>query len=283
MAAYMDDVEVALRIDVEESIFAFTPKNQTEADYLAICKLMARAQLCAVVYQILSEVDRGIEPLTLSHLVGGDWRKPEWSAQAALGEQFEILRGSGAHFSDRGDFELRLTRDYAISGFLEIEIVESGSARAKVTFKLRIPDKVISRAILALLIAGGLLAPSQAPPRERLSESPFIVCSIGQALQGDRDQIVNDAVEDIVDQPGEKDVKASAKWMARQACLYHAGANPGEFDGVRGTHTRIGERQFEDLYGVQVDWGSRIFVRFLLEKANERMQFNPRYRTLPPQ
>lgn len=92
---------------------------------------------------------------------------------------------------------------------------------------------------------------------------------------------MKDAVEDLVDQPGEKDVRGSPKWKARQACLYHAGADPGVFDGIRGEDTLRAERQFKDLHGVDVDWKNRVFVRFLLEKANERMQRDPTYRTIP--
>ncbi len=131
MAALMDDVDAALRIDVEESIFVFTSEPASDEEYFATCALFARAQLCAAASGILSEIDRDIAPLAFSSLVAGDWRGPKSGAQEALAAQSEILRKAGAYFSDEGKFELELARDYIISGSLEIDVVERGSAEQR--------------------------------------------------------------------------------------------------------------------------------------------------------
>lgn len=278
MSAVLDWIDVGLRIDVEEDILVFAMKDaeHSKDDYAAICTMAARAELCAVVYGIFSRIDSKVLDPSFSELIAGDWRYPNGNAVEALAAQTDFLANKRVIFSESGNFELGLTPDYSIDGSLDVEVVEYGSARAKVHFELRIRDKVIGRAVLAVLVAAGLLAPSPAPTME----SPFIVCSVGKAFQGNRDQIIGDGIEELVDQLGEQDVRGSAKWKARQACLYHAGADPGTFDGDRRKDTMRAEQQFTDLYGVEVDWESRIFVRFLLEKANERMQRDPTFQVI---
>ncbi|MDX1195295.1 hypothetical protein GOL96_29765 [Sinorhizobium medicae] len=285
MSAVFDWIDVEVRVDVGEDILVLTSQNAafSEDDYLAICTLAARAQLCDAVYGIFSKFDSGIADLTFADLLAGEWLNPNWDAQGALAGQSTFLDDAGAIFSDDGGFDLRLTTDYSISGSLAVEVVEYGSARANVRFRLLIRDfKEVTKAVVAALIAGALMA-SPVPTQVNAGDASYFVCSVGKTFAGDKEQIVRDAIEDLVDAPGEGDVVRSQKWKGRQACLYYAGADPGPFDGVHGTDTRKAERQVRDLHGLEVNWGNRIFIRFLLEKANDRMQRDRTYQVITRQ
>jgi len=287
MSAVFDWIDVEVRVDVEQDILVLTSQNAgfREDDYLAICTLAARAQLCDAVYGMFSKFDGGIAHLTFADLLAGEWLHLNWDTQEALAGQSMFLDDAGAIFSDDGRFDLRLTTDYSISGSLAVEVVEWGSARANVRFRLLIRDfREIGRAVAAALIAGSLLASPTAPPTQvNVGDASYFVCSVGKTFAGDKEQIIRDAIEDLVDVPGEDDVVRSRKWKGRQACLYYAGADPGPFDGVYGTDTRKAERQVKDLHGLEVNWGNRIFIRFLLERANDRMQRDRTYQVITRQ
>ncbi|WP_455918867.1 hypothetical protein [Ensifer canadensis] len=227
MSAILDWVDVELRIDVEEDILVFTTLDaeHSEDEYSAICTMAARAQLCHAVYGIFSKLDSQVADLSFSEVLAGGWREPNWDAVEALSAQTAFLAERRAIFSENGQFELKLTLDYSVRGSLEVEVIEYGSARAKVRFELRIRDKVIGRAILAIFIAAGLLAPSPAPTGEPHRSSSVLWA---RPFEGDREHARRDAIEDLVDQAGEQDVAGSAKWKARQALpVRHAGADPG--------------------------------------------------------
>ncbi|QBF34051.1 peptidoglycan-binding protein [Thalassococcus sp. S3] len=188
-------------------------------------------------------------------------------------EQSRILGLLGVSITPEGAFTLRID-DYVVSGFIEVELIELGSAFGSTRFAAGITHAIdVSKNVIAALL---VIALTSQPLGGTVSVSgeagTIFVCSINAPISGDMDRIIDDAISDLIFD-GPQDQVPKSVWKARQLCLYRLGFNPGKIDGKYGRKTKAAERAFSKAFGdVHVNWSSKVFARFVLENSNSKYQ-----------
>lgn len=279
MVEVIEQTEAIVRLKLEfESIILdpphLQPMGRSVNEYHLIANLVARAVFFSAALDVLTKASGVYGSIPPEKLIAVAAAKDAHDPYFMLQSQAKILAQRGVSFGPNVAFSMQLG-SYLARGVIHVNVQRVGSASSKTTISIDISDvKEISRNVIAGLIlyaittqplGGGLVAKT---PTETL-----FVCSINVEMVGDRKELIQSAVNDLVTAEGISDEHLVSVWSARQLCLYRAGYDPGPIDGVYGPKTKSAEQKFSIMNGgITVNWQSRAFAEYLITQANAKYQ-----------
>jgi hypothetical protein len=275
MAIVLDRTQNSTLVDVAHSAIILPgPKyaDFSPGDYAAISLVVSRALLFEALFDVLAKC-QGAERLPDFRdliVAAADLTKPRDAVTLQLQAMRPYVRPSG----QAGAFEMTVS-GYTLTGRIEVTILDLGSARTKNKFEINVGDlKDIAKQVIAAIIFTALTShpvAGGAVVYDDKNETIF-VCSLDVEFSGNKDDIINRAVDDLIS-TGDPEKDPAAMWKARQICLYRAGFDPGPIDGVYGPKTKAAESAFSNYHNkISVNWRSRNFAMFVLKNTNHKYQ-----------
>jgi len=227
-----------------------------EDNYVQLATLIARGLLFDFLLDLVAKC-RGIESQpSLPDLL-------DRSLDDALTQQRQAFMLQFVQSDSEGVLHFRF-EGFAVDATVTVEIIERGSGTAKVGFKVAIRGSLLS--IAESVIAGLLVIHlTTGVPANDIRQKGVFVCSINQFVEGDAQEILREAIDELVSERGA--VATEAQIKARQLCLYRAGYYVSRIDGIRGPVMIAAEKLYTRKTGAVLNWESRPSVRVLLSKS----------------
>ncbi|MFN3314498.1 MAG: peptidoglycan-binding domain-containing protein [Hyphomonas sp.] len=279
MPEVLERAETIVRLKLEvQSIILDPPRLQPVGrsldEYKSIANLVSRAVFFSAALEVFTKAAGLHGSISPKNLIAVAAASEGYDPSFTLRSQERLLAGRGVAFGSDMEFSIRLGT-YRARGSIHLDVRHIGSASSKVTISIDISDiKDISKNVIAALIfyaitiqplGGGVVVKS---PTETL-----FVCSINVEMVGNRNELIQAAVNDLVVAEEISDEHLVSVWSARQLCLYRAGYDPGPIDGKYGPKTKAAEQKFSQMNGgIVVNWYSSAFAEYVITQANAKYQ-----------